>query len=126
MKTPQLTIAGPVPQTSFPPRSILVVGESESAGVLALARGLSGGGRLICLDGDRAAAARAAAAFAAEGLRDRVSVITGDPALFVRKVAGPFDLIVVAAAGAARARIEAHLARLSAPGARVQYGWPAG
>ena len=125
MKTPQLTIAGPVSQTPLHPRNILVVGESESAGVRGLARGLPSGGRLICLDGDRAAAARAAAAFAADGLGDRVSVITGDPALFVRKVAGPFDLIVVIASGTARDRIDAHLARLSAPHARVQYGWPA-
>lgn len=125
MQTPQLTIAGPVPQTPHHPRAILVVGESESAGVLALARGLADGGRLICLDGDRAAAARAVEAFAAEGLGDRVSVITGDPILFMRKVAGPFDLIVIAGPGASRDRVDAHLARLSAPGARIQYGWPA-
>lgn len=114
-----------MPQTPPAPRNILVVGESESAGVRALARALPDGGRLICLDGDRAAAARATAAFAADGLHDRVSVITGDPILFMRKVAGPFDLIVIAGAGAPRERIDAHLARLSAPGARVQYGWPA-
>lgn len=111
-------------QTPPRARNILIVGESESAGVLELARALPAGGRLICLDGDRAAAARATAAFAAEGLRDRVSVITGDPILFMRKVAGPFDLIVIADGGPARDRVDAHLARLSAPGARVQYGWP--
>lgn len=102
-----------------------MIGDSESAGVLALARALPVEGRLICLEKDRAAAARAAAVFAAERLGDRVSVIAGDPALFVRKVAGPFDLIVIVASDDARARIEGHLTRLSAPGARIQYGWPA-
>lgn len=125
MQTPQLTIAAPVPQTTHPLRNVLVVGDSESAGVLALARGLPDGGRLICLDGDRAAAARATAVFADEGLASRASVITGDPALFLRKVAGPFDLIVIVVPAALRARVDAHLTRLCAPGARVQYGWPA-
>lgn len=114
-----------MPQTTPPTRNVLVVGESASDGVLALARALPEGGRLICLDGDRAAAARARAVFAARGLGECVSVITGDPALFLGKVAGPFDLIVIAVPAELRARVDAHLARLSAPGARVQYGWPA-
>lgn len=91
--------------------------------MLALARAVAPPGRMICIDGDRDAARRASAALAREGLGDRVHVIVGDPALFVRKVAGPFDRIVIVADGDARARIAAHLPRLAAPECRVQYGW---
>ena len=108
-------------QTNSAARRILVVGGSEGARVLSLARTLASDGMMICIEGDRDAAARATAAFEAERLRDRVSVMVGDPALFVRKVAGPFDLIVVQVAeGEARARVEAHLPRLLAPGGVVQ------
>jgi predicted O-methyltransferase YrrM len=115
-----------VSQTPPRPHRILIAGDSDSAGVLALADALPPDGRMICIEGDRAAAARAARRFADRGLSDRVSVMVGDPALFVRKVAGPFDLIVIAADGTARDRIAAHLPRLSAPGARVELGWPGG
>ena len=77
------------------------------------------GDLLICIDGDRAAAARAAEAFAREGLGDRANVMVGDPAPFIRKVAGPFDVIVVLVEASAAARIEPHLERLLAPGGRV-------
>ena len=110
-----------MPQTNSAARRILVVGRSDGAGVLALARTVGPDGRMICIEGDRAAAARATAVFARAGLRDRVSVMVGDPALFVRKVAGPFDLIDVQGADdAARARVESHLARLLAAGGVVQ------
>lgn len=109
----------------MPARRILIAGDSAGAGVLALARALPPDGRMICIDGNRDAAARAGEAFAREGLHDRVSVMIGDPALFVRKVAGPFDLIVIVADGDARARLDGHLPRIAAPGGRVQYGWPA-
>lgn len=102
---------------------ILIAGDSASAGALALARTLAPEGRIICIEGDRDAAARAVATFTREGLRERVHVMVGDPALFVRKVAGPFDRIVIVAEGDARARVAAHLPRLSAPGCLVQYGW---
>ncbi|MDQ3170010.1 MAG: class I SAM-dependent methyltransferase [Acidobacteriota bacterium] len=102
-------------------RRILIIGGTAGAGVLALARGLGADGMLICIEGDREAAARATATFARENLRDRVSVMVGDVALFIRKVSGPFDLIVVQVAeDDARARVEAHLPRLLAPGGVVQ------
>ena len=108
-------------QTNSTARRILIVGASEGPDVLGLARTLDPAGRMICIEGDREAAARATEAFARAGLRDRVSVMTGDPALFVRKVAGPFDLIVVRVSGEdARARVETHLSRLLAPGGAVQ------
>jgi predicted O-methyltransferase YrrM len=100
---------------------VLVVGASETPAVLALARTLGAGGAMICIEPDREAAARAAAAFAREGLRHAVSVMIGDPALFIRKVAGPFDLIVIEVGSeGARERVESHLPRLLAPGGAVR------
>ena len=100
---------------------MLIVGGSEGAGIVALAKTLGAGGRMICIEADRQAAARASGAFGREGLRDTVSVMIGDPALFVKKVSGPFDLIVIQVAGEdARAKVEAHLPRLLAPGGTVQ------
>ena len=89
-----------------------MVGASEGDRVLELARGLGGDGVMFCIEPDRATAARATEAFAREGLGDRVHVLVGDPPLFVRKVAGPFDVIAVAPAHAARVagRLDGRLA----------------
>lgn len=109
-------------QTSGRPRRVLVVGDSAGSVALRLARDVGPGGLLICLDGDRDAAGRAAGAFAREGLGDRAHVMIGDPALFIRKVAGPFDVIAIGADDATAARVGPHLARLLAPGGRVLRG----
>ena len=101
---------------------MLIVGGSAGRAALQLARDVGPDGLLICLDGDRDAAERAADAFAREGLGGRASVMFGDPALFIRKVAGPFDLIVIRAGEPIAARVEPHLARLLAPGGRVVRG----
>ena len=122
MTCPQLTIAALVSQTPDAARRTLVIGESDSAVVLRLARATPSGGLLMCIDGDRDAAARAAAAFAREGVAGRAHVMPGDPALFIRKVSGPFDLIVMFDTPDAAARIEPHLPRLLAPGGRVVRG----
>ena len=98
---------------------MLIVGDSAGRAALRLAHDVGSDGLLICLDGDRDAAGRAAGAFAREGLGGRASVMIGDPALFIRKVAGPFDLIVMRVDDAIAARVEPHLARLLAPGGRV-------
>ena len=45
-----------MPQTHSAPRRILIVGGSEDAEVLALARGLRADGMMICIEGDREAA----------------------------------------------------------------------
>lgn len=101
---------------------MLVVGDSAGRVALRLAHGVGPGGLLICLDGDRDAAGRAAGTFAREGLGDRASVMIGDPALFIRKVAGPFDVIAIRVDEATAARVEPHIARLLAPGGRVLRG----
>lgn len=96
---------------------MLVVGASEGDRVLALARALPDAGIMFCIEPDRRAAARAVETFRREGLAARVNVLVGDPPLFVRKVAGPFDLIVVAPdqAGRVAGRLDARLA----PGGRI-------
>jgi predicted O-methyltransferase YrrM len=111
-----------VSQTSGRPRRVLIVGDSAGSVALRLAREVGTDGLLICLDGDRDAARRAAAAFANEGLGDRANVMPGDPALFIRKVAGPFDVIAIRVDDPTAARVEPHLARLLAPGGRVIRG----
>ena len=81
---------------------MLIVGASDDPRVLMTARTMPDGGLLICLDGDRQAAARATEAFARAGVGGRAHVMIGDPALFLRKVAGPFDLILTTGDHAAR------------------------
>lgn len=94
---------------------MLVVGGSDSRRAMDVARALPDDGMMICLEGDRAAAARAVEAFARGGLGVRVSVMIGDPSLFIRKVAGPFDVIIVD--GAERlARLGQQLRAKLAPG----------
>ena len=106
-----------MPQTGDTPRRVLVVGASGGERVLAAAHRLPPGGLMICIDGNRRAAGDAVATFAREGLAGRVSVITGDPALFVRKVAGPFDLILTA--GGEGGRLADQLRARLAPAGRI-------
>ena len=96
---------------------MLVVGRSDREGVLAAARRLPADGLMICIDGDRHAAARAVASFDREGLGRRVSVMVGEPALFLRKVAGPFELIL--ASGMAGIDLAEELRAKLAPGGRI-------
>jgi predicted O-methyltransferase YrrM len=74
-------------------RQILEIGTAIGYSGVWLAGALPPGGMLITmeLDPDRAAVARRN--FARAGLADRVSVMVGDAARLVAKVAGPFDLI---------------------------------
>ena len=74
-------------------RRILEIGTARGYSGIWLARALPADGQLftIEIDPDRAAAARAN--FARAGLDTRVTVLAGDGARLVHKVAGPFDLI---------------------------------
>jgi|SRR5687768_2700266 len=104
-------------QTEAEPRRVLVVAGSEGERVLELARRLPADGLMICIDGDRAAAARATDSFAREGVAARVNVMIGDPLLLLRKVAGPFDLIVTP--GGSQSRLARQLESKLAPGGRI-------
>jgi predicted O-methyltransferase YrrM len=106
-----------VSQTAQTPRRVLVVGRSDREGVLAAAKRLPADGLMICIDGDRHAAARAIAHFEREGVARRVSVMVGEPALFLRKVAGPFELIL--ASGGHGIDLAEELRAKLAPGGRI-------
>jgi aspartyl-tRNA(Asn)/glutamyl-tRNA(Gln) amidotransferase subunit A len=72
---------------------VLVVSAVLSS-VLPLARALPPDGLLIVMDADPDRGAAARRSIADAGLTDRATVIIGDPARMLYKIAGPFDLIV--------------------------------
>jgi predicted O-methyltransferase YrrM len=73
--------------------AVLEIGTAIGYSALWMARALEPGGRLISLELDAARAATARRNLERARLSDTVSVIVGDAARFVHKVAGPFDLI---------------------------------
>ena len=90
---------------------ILEVGTGDGDGTLSLAASLEPGGLLITMEPDAAVAAEARRRFADAGLANQISVIVGEPARFLHKIRGPFDLIVYRESYASlRERLEALLA----------------
>jgi caffeoyl-CoA O-methyltransferase len=79
--------------TAIGARRILEIGTAIGYSGIWLARALPVGGMLITMEKDAARAAQAQANFERAGVADRVSVMVGDAALKIVKVAGPFDLI---------------------------------
>jgi predicted O-methyltransferase YrrM len=77
------------------PKRVLAVGTIDALHAVDLNALIGSQGLLIFMDGvpDRADTARRY--FHEIGLKDRATVITGDPRRFLYKLAGPFDLIVV-------------------------------
>jgi caffeoyl-CoA O-methyltransferase len=71
---------------------VLEIGTGTGASGLEIAAALPPDGRLITLERDAAAAMEARAAFAAAGCERRVTVMIGDAARYLHKIAGPFDL----------------------------------
>src|SRR6476469_2543161 len=93
------------------PRRILEIGTGNGEGTLALAASLDADGVLITMEPDASLAAEARRSFAEAGYGDRISVIVGEPARFLHKIRGPFDLIVERRPDASlRARLEGLLA----------------
>ena len=74
-------------------RQVLEIGTANGYSALWLARSLPAVGRLISIEIDPQRAAIARAHIEEAGLTHRVSVMVGDAARMVHKVAGPFDLI---------------------------------
>ncbi|MFO7693718.1 MAG: O-methyltransferase [Vicinamibacterales bacterium] len=76
------------------PIRILEIGTGYGYSGIHLARALAPGGMLFTIERDPARAAGARQHFERAGLSGRVSVMVGEAARLVHKVAGPFDLIV--------------------------------
>jgi predicted O-methyltransferase YrrM len=76
------------------PRRILEIGTGYGCSGIQLARALAPGGMLFTIERAPARAAAARQHFERAGLGSCVSVMVGEAARLVHKVAGPFDLIV--------------------------------
>jgi len=74
-------------------RAVLEIGTAIGYSALWMAQALEPGGRLISLELDATRAATARRNIDRARLSESISVIVGDAARFVHKVAGPFDLI---------------------------------
>ncbi len=71
----------------------LEIGTAIGYSGIWIARALPPGGMLITMEKDASRAETAKRNFDRAGLADRVSIMTGDAALKIAKVSGPFDLI---------------------------------
>lgn len=76
------------------PSRILEIGTGYGCSGIRLASALAAGGMLFTIERDPVRAATARQHFERAGLGSRVSVMVGEAARLVHKVAGPFDLIV--------------------------------
>jgi aspartyl-tRNA(Asn)/glutamyl-tRNA(Gln) amidotransferase subunit A len=99
-------------------KRVLMISSDDSS-ALSVARALPADGMLIVMhaDPDRGAAARRS--FAEAGVADRASVIIGDPARMLYKIAGPFDVIVRNDAAHAGEALGGALTKLLAPTGRL-------
>jgi caffeoyl-CoA O-methyltransferase len=79
---------------SAAPRRILEIGTGYGCSGICLARALAPDGMLFTIERDPARAAAARQHFERAALGGRVSVMVGEAARLVHKVAGPFDLIL--------------------------------
>ncbi|MDP2052843.1 MAG: class I SAM-dependent methyltransferase [Acidobacteriota bacterium] len=101
-------------------RRILEIGTGDGHFTLSLAATLPPDGMMISMEADATLAGHARSQLAAAGYADRVSVMVGEAARFLHKIAGPFDLIVQAGAPAAdEARHERLVALLRPNGVLV-------
>jgi predicted O-methyltransferase YrrM len=79
--------------TAIGARRILEIGTCIGYSGIWLARALPADGMLITMEKDPQRAAVAKRNFERAGVGDRVSIMVGDAALKIVKVAGPFDLV---------------------------------
>jgi predicted O-methyltransferase YrrM len=79
--------------TAIGAKNILEVGTAIGYSGIWLAGSLPAGGMLMTLELDPERAREARENFERAGLADRTSVIVGDAARMIAKVAGPFDLV---------------------------------
>jgi predicted O-methyltransferase YrrM len=96
---------------------VLEIGAGAGATTLAIAEALANDGMLIAVERDATRATRTRERLAAAGHARRASVLVGDAARYLHKIAGPFDVIVWDAEASAYAALHDRLVRLLAPGA---------
>lgn len=94
-------------------RRILEVGTGHLT--LSLAAMLPPDGMMISMEVDATLAGHARSQLAAAGYADRVSVMVGEAARFLHKIAGPFDLIVQGGAPAVDESLHERLVALLRP-----------
>jgi predicted O-methyltransferase YrrM len=79
--------------TATAARRVLEIGTAIGYSGIWMAAALPADGMLLTIEKDPAHVKTARANFSRAGVADRVNVMTGDAALLINKVAGPFDLI---------------------------------
>src|SRR2546430_568743 len=99
-------------------KRVLMISTDDSC-ALSIARELPSGGMLIVMDADPERGAAMRRRFADAGVTDRASVIIGDPARMLYKIAGPFDAIVCDLTGSTSEPLRASLTKLLAPAGRL-------
>jgi predicted O-methyltransferase YrrM len=76
-----------------PAKRVLIVGLPADDSAMSPSAMLTPDGMLIVMEPDAARAAEIRAQLSSEGLGNRATVIGGDPARMLYKLAGPFDVI---------------------------------
>jgi predicted O-methyltransferase YrrM len=98
---------------------VLEIGTGSGHATLALAAALPADGLLITMEADAGKAQLARRRFAEAGYADRINVIVGEPARFLHKLRGPFDVIYLNVAAASAPPRDRVLALLSPGGALI-------
>jgi caffeoyl-CoA O-methyltransferase len=100
-------------------RRVLEIGTGAGESGLAVAAVLPADGRLITIERDESLATAARHAFAAAGVGDKTSVVVGDAARYLHKIAGPFDLVILDADAALYPTFHERVMQLLAPSAML-------
>lgn len=100
-------------------RRVLEIGTGTGDSGLAIAEALPSNGLLITLERDPAAATAARQAFGRAGVEHTVTVMIGDAARYLHKIAGPFDLVFQDGDVAQYEALHERLVQLLAPSATL-------
>ena len=77
------------------PFSILEIGTFTGYSAICLAQGLQAGGKLITIDCNPEMEDFASPYFEEAGLKDKITMLTGDATEIIEQMAGPFDLVFI-------------------------------
>lgn len=99
---------------------VLVIGAAAQESAMAAQKFLAPDGMMIVMESDTARAAEMRRRLTSDGAGDRITVIGGDPQRMLRKLAGPFDVIIC---GAPYLSLRPSLDKLLAPnGVLITHG----